>query len=133
MKIRYKEDPRAWRKSTLLSVLGLSLLTCLLRWRHVLTTTAWGGVLAALACAAFVAWIWPRGFRRYYRFSTWAGFWSSQLVARVVLALLFAVIFVPAGLLMRLLGKDVLQLKRPNEVESYWKPVKQAGSLDRLF
>jgi hypothetical protein len=133
MTIRYKEEPRAWRKSTLLSALGLLIVSSLLRWRHVLTAGAWGAVLIALAGLAFMVWIRPQWFRGYYRFSTWAGFWSSQWMARLVLILLFLIVIVPAALILRLLGKDSLHLKRLSAASSYWRPAKQAGSLDRLF
>lgn len=133
MKIKYKEDPRAWRKSTLLTVLGLAILSSLLRWRHVLAPEVWLGVLAILSCAAAVACIRPRAFRAYYRFSTWAGFWSSQAVARVLLTLMFFIIFLPAGLMMRIIGKDPLHLKRTRGTTSYWVPAKASSPLDRLF
>lgn len=133
MRIRYKEDPGAWRKSTLLSALALAVLSCLLRWRHALTAGAWAGTLGVLVGVALTVCARPQWFRGYYRFSTWAGFWSSQGVARVALALLFVFVIVPAGIILRLLGKDALQLKRLGTAESYWKPAKQGGSLDRLF
>jgi hypothetical protein len=133
MNIRYQENPSAWRKSTLLTVLGLAILSGLLRWRHVLSTGQWLVVLAVLGGAALLAALRPRWFRGYYRFSTWAGVWSSQYVARVFLALLFFLVLTPAACLMRLLGKDSLRLKRSEKTESYWTPAKQGGSLDRLF
>jgi len=133
MKVRYKEDPRAWRKSTLLTTLGLALVASLLFWRHVLTLTVWASVIVLLGCVSLLACACPRWFRAYYRFSTWAGFWSSQLVARVVLACMFIVIIVPAALIMRLLGKDPLSLKRPATAQSYWGAAGKIGPLDRLF
>jgi hypothetical protein len=133
MKIRYKEDPRAWRKNVLLTGLGIFLLSSVLRWRHILSTPAWTSVVLILVCVATAAWFRPRWFRGYYRFSTWAGFWSSQAVARVFLVLIFIGLIVPAGLLMRLLGKDPLLLSRPQNPASYWRPARQGGSLDRLF
>ncbi len=51
MKIKYKEDPRAWLKSTLLTVLGLVIVSSLLRWRHVLSSSVWLGVVAFLLCS----------------------------------------------------------------------------------
>ncbi len=122
-----------WRKSTMLSVLALLLLSTLFRWRHLLTTAVWLGALLALAGLGALAWVRPRCFRGYYRFSTWAGFWSSQWVARAALAVIFVAIITPAGLVLRLLGKDPLHLKRSPNATSYWKPAKKAGSLDRLF
>jgi hypothetical protein len=133
MNIKYKEDPGAWCKSTLLTVLALLVLSSLLRWRHVLTVRAWTVVLLVLACVAIAVWIRPRWFRSYYRFSTWSGFWSSQWVARGFLALIFILLILPAGVIMRLLGKDPLHLRRSTGMSSYWRPAKQHGSLDRLF
>lgn len=98
-----------------------------------MTQGAWAGTLVGLVGVASVAWFRPQHFRAYYRFSTWAGFWSSQCVARIVLALIFVVVVVPAGLVLRLFGKDPLHLKRSPDATSYWKPTKKSGSLDRLF
>lgn len=133
MKIKYKEDPRVWRKSTLLTVLGLALVSSLLRWRRAFGSDVWLGALGVLSCVAAAACIRPGAFRSYYRFSTWAGFWSSQAVARVVLTLMFFLIFLPAGLMMRLIGKDPLHLKRAAGTTSYWVPARSSSPLDRLF
>lgn len=133
MKAKYKEDPRAWRKSTLLSVLGLLVVSSLLRWRNVLSTLVWGVFFVMLVLVGILACVRPRWFRGYYRFSTWAGFWSSQVVARSALALIFAVAFAPAGILLRLCGKDPLALKRPSDPATYWRKAPQEGSLDRSF
>jgi hypothetical protein len=133
MNVKYKEDLRIWSKSTLVSVLGLVVLTSILRWRHFLTTGVWGSLLMALGCVGFLAWIRPHWFRGYYRFSTWAGFWSSLWVARAALVLLFIGLIAPAGILLRLLGKDPLRLKRSRHPVSYWRPARPGGSLDRSF
>lgn len=133
MSVRYREDPFAWRKSTLLTLVGLIILSAVLRWRHVLTNGRWGEGLAILGCTALVVWVRPRWFRGYYRFSTWAGYWSSQLVARLALALLFLVLITPISVLMRIFGKDSLRLKRSSQAASYWMQAKPPGSLDRLF
>ena len=133
MKVKYKEDPRAWRKSTLLTVLAVALLTSLLRWRRVLPVQTWFILLFALAVVAVVCWARPTWFRGYYRFSTWAGFWSSQAVARVFLALLFFLVLTPAGLMTRMLGKDPLRLSRARGRTSYWTASKPTSPLDRQF
>src|SRR5690348_2992799 len=99
MKLRLKEEPKEWRKSALLSALGLALVSSVLRWRRVLPVTTWGIVLAVLALAAVLAWIKPRWFRGYYRISARLGFWSSQFVARVILAVVFVLLVTPLGLL----------------------------------
>ena len=133
MNIRYREEPNAWCKSTLFTVLGLALLSSLLRWRHVLNTQAWIIVLVLLVLVANLALVRPKWFRGYYRFSTWAGFWSSQAVARLFLAVIFLLIIVPAGYVMRALGKDPLRLRRSANATSYWTAAKSNSPLDRLF
>jgi hypothetical protein len=133
MKIKYKEDTRAWRKSTLFTVFGLLLLSSVLQWRHVLSRGIWAIGVVILVCLGLLACARPAWFRQYYRFSTWAGFWSSQAVAWLFLAVIFVIIITPAALVMHLLGKDPLRLKRSEGAKTYWIPVKRNGSLDRLF
>ena len=133
MKLRLKEQPKEWRKSTWLTALGLALLGSLLCWRRVLPVRYWVVILAALALVAVLVWFRPRWFRGYYRFSARAGFWSSQLVAKVILAVVFVLLVTPLGLLFRLTGKDALRLKRSSNCDTYWQTAKEAGPLDRLF
>ncbi len=133
MKLKLKEEPREWRKSALFSALGLALLSSLLRWRRVLPVTAWVVILGVLALAAILACVRPRWFRGYYRVSAYLGFWSSQLVAKAVLVLVFALLVTPLGLLFRLMGKDALRLKRKRDSNTYWQETKATSSLDRLF
>jgi len=45
----------------------------------------------------------------------------------IILGLLFFVVLVPTGLLMRLTGKDPLRLKVEPESESYWIPREQGA------
>jgi hypothetical protein len=133
MKLNYKEDPKEWRKSTLLTALGLAIISSLLRWRRHLPVNAWGTVLAVLAVVAVCAVLQPRWFRGWYRLSLWLGFYSSQFIGRCVLILFFIFIITPLGLMLRLAGKDPLQLTRPNKPATYWRPAKACSPLDRLF
>ena len=133
MNIKYKEEPRAWRKSTWFTLLPLLVVSAILRWRGILSSGACTAAMGVLVCIGFLAWARPHWFRLYYRFSTWAGFWSSQCVSRVVLAVIFAIVLIPAGLLTRLLGKDPLHLKRSRNTTTYWSPARKSSPLDRLF
>lgn len=133
MKLNFKEDPKEWRKSALMSALALLILSSLLRWRKILPPNAWCVLLALLAIAAFSAVLKPRWFRGYYRLSLRLGFYSSQFIGRCVLSVLFILIVTPLGLVFRLAGKDPLQLKRPRSAASHWHEAKDCGPLDRLF
>ena len=88
------------------------------------------GVLAVVAVGALLQ---PRWCRGWYRLSLRLGFYSSQFIGRGVLALLFIFILTPLGLVLRLAGKDPLQLKRPRDAVTCWHPAKNSGPLDRLF
>ena len=133
MNIKYKEEPSAWRKTTWFALFPLLVVSAILRWRGILSSAACSTAIGLLVCIGCLAWARPRWFRQYYRFSTWAGFWSSQCVARVVLAVIFAFVLVPAGLVARLLGKDPLHLKHSRDTKTYWSPARQSSPLDRLF
>jgi hypothetical protein len=132
MKLRLKEDPREWRESTLLTLLGLAVISSLLCWRHILKPSTWKLALILLAAAAATACLRPGWFRGYYRISTRVGFWLSQVVARVVLVLIFVLLITPLGLVFRVLGKDLLRLRRSNAT-TYWTAARKTSPLDQLF
>ncbi len=133
MNLNLKDEPREWRKSALLAALGLALVSSLLRWRHVLPNRIWLAVLAVLALLAVAAVLQPRWFRGYHLFSMRLGFAISRILGRVALVLFFLFILTPVGWLLRLAGKDPLQLKRPPNASSYWHPARDCNPLDRLF
>jgi hypothetical protein len=133
MKLNYKEDPKEWRKSTLLTALGLALISSLLRWRKHLPVNAWLIVLAVLGLITICAVLQPRWFRGWYRLSLWLGFYSSQFIGRCILLLFFIFIITPVGFALRLAGKDPLQLRRPRDAKTYWVQSKDCTPLDRLF
>jgi hypothetical protein len=133
MKLIYQEDPKEWRKSALLTVLGLAILSSLLRWRRHWPMNAWYVLLCALGLVAACALLRPRWFRDYYRFSLRLGFYTSQFIGRCVLAIFFISILTPVGWMMRLAAKNPLQLKRPPDAATYWSQAKDCSPLDRLF
>ena len=78
----------------------------------------WSLVIAAgFLAAAFVA---PRLLaplnRLWFRF----GMLLGHIVSPVVMAIIFYLTVLPTGLVMRLLGKDLLRLRFDPEAESYW-------------
>jgi len=105
MKLKFKEDPKEWRKSALLAALGLAILSSLLRWRKHLPQNVWLGLLALLAVAAVCALLQPRWFRGWYRLSLQLGFYSSQFIGRGVLLLVFVFAITPLGFVFRVKRK----------------------------
>ena len=133
MKLKFKEDPKEWRKSALLGALALAVLGTLLRWRHILPVAGWVTALAVLAGVMLCAGLRPRWFRGYYRFSLRLGFYASRWIGCAVLAVLFLLVLTPLGWVLRLTGKDLLQLKPPRDAATYWHPTGESSPLDRLF
>ena len=133
MRLHFKEDPREWRKAALLGLIGPTVIFGILRWRGAVSTASLAAALALIALAALCAWTRPHWFRGYYRFTTRLGFCIIQILGRMVLAALFFAILTPFGCLMRLLGKDFLQLKSPRDEETFWQTARKDSSLDSMF
>jgi hypothetical protein len=133
MKPDLKDQPGEWRKSALMAALGLAILSSLLRWRHVLADKTWFALLALTGLVAVCAFWRPRWFRGYHRFSMRLGFAVSQFLGRLLLLLFFFFILTPVGLILRLSGKDALQLKPGREATTDWQSAKDYSPLDRLF
>lgn len=76
--------------------------------------------LGQAAIFAALALVYPVMLAPLNRFWTKFGFLISRLMSPLVLAMIFFVVVTPIGLLMRLLGKDMLRLKRAPRARSYW-------------
>ena len=133
MKLKFKEDPREWRKSVLLPCIAVAAISSLLRWRKVLPADTWYIVLGVGAVIAVFACVKPRWFRGWYRVSMRLGFVTSQCLGHVFLILIFVGIVTPLGWLLRLAGKDPLQLKPQPKTTTYWNESADATPLERLF
>lgn len=53
------------------------------------------------------------------------------VITYVVLFLAFYLLITPMGLLLRLMGKDLLAMKLPSDEPSYWVPVEADGPMTR--
>lgn len=51
----------------------------------------------------------------------------SFIMTRVILTLAFFFVITPFGLLLRMMGKDLLQMKIDERQDSYWVPVEEDG------
>jgi hypothetical protein len=78
---------------------------------------AWiAAALLFLGCA----FIYPRGLAPLNWAWTRAGLLLLKVVSPIMLGLLYALCFVPIGLLARVTGRDFLQLKRQETPHTYW-------------
>jgi hypothetical protein len=109
------------------------VLSTVLHWRHVLPAAAWELALSVLALVAISAWLFPPWFRGYYRFSNRLGFYLTRVLGCVVLAVFFLLFVTPLGLVLRLLGKDLLQVKDRRAAATAWQKAGESTPLDSLF
>src|SRR5947209_2755915 len=70
----------------------------------------------------------PAAIRLVFVGSVVVTFPIGWVVSRVALAAIFYGIFTPIGLVMRVCGRDALELRRP-ERDSYWTPKPQPADL----
>ncbi|HOW65675.1 MAG TPA: SxtJ family membrane protein [Candidatus Paceibacterota bacterium] len=133
MKPRLKEDPREWQKFMLTLVVVLSVLTWWGgRWSGGASPISGYG-LVALGLVAIVSAFKPRWFRGLYRGAMTASHAVGQVMGRVLLTVVFIVLIIPLGCLLRWLGKDLLRMKKDSAARTYWQTARPPGPLDRLF
>tara|TARA_B100000674_G_scaffold192389_1_gene156710 strand:+ start:443 stop:823 length:381 start_codon:yes stop_codon:yes gene_type:complete len=58
----------------------------------------------------------------------------GKIIAPIVMAVVYFLILTPISLLVRLFGKDLIEMKFSNNVKSYWiKRKKNLGTMDKQF
>jgi len=132
MRLQFKEDPKEWRKATLISLIGPLALCGILLAKGVIYWIAMAWVFGAESVIALFAVLRPRWFRGYYRFGTWMGFHTAMFFGKVVLTAIFFCVVTPLGWMLRLAGKDLLQLKLSRDRQTYWRSSRQDSSLDSM-
>jgi hypothetical protein len=133
MQPKLKENPKDWLKFTAAIGLVLILVVAGLARRGVISRAPMWSLLAVLAGALLLAVMKPRLFRGFYRVGMTVSFYIGQVVGRILLTLIFLLVLTPLGLLLRLMGKDLLRLKLDPSAQTYWEPVKQDNDLEREF
>jgi hypothetical protein len=131
---REKEGLPSERSLGLLFAGFCALIAAIKLWKGSNFSTPWFGaavVLVAIALARPIVLrplnqLWMRLAELLYR-----------ILNPVVMTLLFFAVFVPTGLLLRALGKDVLRLKVDKDRASYWidrnPPGPDPGSMTNQF
>ncbi len=130
---KLKEDPKEWRTFSLSSCAAVGLVLYQLHRKGRLGDPGWHLAIVALVLIAVLAVAVPRLFRPVYRVGMTVGFYVGQVVGRVLLIGVYGFAIVPIGLLLRCLGKDLLQRKWDPAATTYWNSARPPGSLDRMF
>jgi hypothetical protein len=112
------------RSFGLVMAAALAAVTLLNVW-HAGRLWPWTGGWAALFLVAGL--FWPTVLNPLNRIWLKFGLLLHRVVNPVLMALLFYGTVLPTGLVMRMLGKDLLRLKRQPDAKSYWIVRQPAG------
>ena len=68
----------------------------------------------------FLAIVWPTGLRLLHQIMMMVAGFLAWINTRIILTVVFVLIFVPIGLFLRLIGKDLLNKKNNPGSKTYW-------------
>ena len=120
-RINWQPDRKELQRFAAAMLIGFSLLALLSAWRakgigqSSIVLTAIG---VSLAIAAFIPKLGRVAYLAVYLPTSVVG----HIVSSIVLTLIFFLVFTPLGLVMRFMGKDFLQQRRPKQ-QAGWKRV----------
>jgi hypothetical protein len=131
--LRLKENPIEWIKFIAVISLAVNVILWLLWWRDglLIAVPVMTAVLALLA--VITASLHPCWFRGFYRGGMTVSFHIGQVIGKILLTLFFFLFVTPLGFLLRLLGKDLLLLKKTPDDKTYWHSAKNSREFDRMF
>jgi hypothetical protein len=130
--LRLKENPREWQKFVAVMGTAANLVVWMLWWRGRLPIAVPVGVVALALMVLIAALIRPCWFRGFYRAGMTVSFHIGQVVGKVLLTVFFFLFLTPLGLLLRLMDKDMLQLRR-SPAKTWWQPARNNRDFDRMF
>jgi hypothetical protein len=130
--LRLKENPHEWQKFVAVMGTAANLIVWMLWWRGRLPLAVPVAVAALALLALIVALFRPRWFRGFYRAGMTASYHFGQVVGKVLLTVFFLLFLTPLGWLLRVMGKDLIGLKR-SSAQTWWQPAKNNRDFDRMF
>lgn len=123
-----KKGIRDFGKAMLIGFGIIGLVFALWPWGFIIHRS-WHVALGCWIFAAVVGGIGLTGSRLVMPvYLVWMGiaFVMGSILGRILVGALFYLLITPMGLGMRLIGRDKLQIKKP-ETETYWKPRTHPG------
>ena len=129
--VKWRPDARELRRFAIAMLIGFFVLGALSAWRAKGIGT--GSVVlwsigVSLAVAAFVPKLGRIAYLAVYLPTSIIGY----VVSNVMLTVMFFLVITPLGVFMKLMGKDVLQQRRPDRT-TQWTPVKETKTEDSYY
>lgn len=129
--VNFNPDKRELRSFAIAMVIGFTVLGLVTAWYMggfgIRTYILWGvGIL--LASLAHIPGVSRLAYLGVYLPSSIVGY----IISHVILTLLFFLVFLPIGVLLRLTGKDLLRL-RPERPRAIWQRLEKKGDLRSYY
>jgi len=129
--VKWQPDARELRRFAIAMLIGFAVLGALSAWKakgvHTGPIVLWT-IGVTLAVASFVPKLGRIAYLAVYLPTSIIGY----VVSNVMLTLMFFLVITPLGIIMKLMGKDVLQQRRPNRT-TQWTPVKETKNQDSYY
>lgn len=129
--VTWQPDARELRRFAIAMLIGFFVLGSLSAWRAkgmgAGSLVLWS-IGVVLAVAAFVPKLGRIAYLAVYLPTSIIGY----VVSNVLLTLMFFLIITPLGIILKLMGKDVLQQRRPIR-KTHWTPVKESKNEDSYY
>lgn len=129
--VKWHPDARELRRFAIAMLIGFFVLGLLSGWRArgigAGSLILWS-IGAILALAAFVPKLGRIAYLMVYLPSSIIGY----VVSNVLLALMFFLVITPLGIILKLMGKDVLQQRREKR-KTQWTPIEETKNDDSYY
>lgn len=129
--INWRPNSRELRRFAVAMLIGFTVLGLLAMWRGggiVTTSIVLWTVGVVLAIATFIPGLGRVSYLAVYLPTSIIGY----VVSNVLLTLMFFLVITPLGIILKLMGKDLLQQRRQKDT-SQWTPVKAVKTEDSYY
>jgi len=129
--VKWFPDRSELRRFAIAMLVGFTLLGTLSVWRHggvARSSIVLFGLGLALAVAALIPGVGRFAYLAVYVPSSFIGYFVSRLILFIV----FFLVFVPIGALLKVLGKDLLRL-RPEKPRAVWNSLNSNRDSNRYY
>jgi len=131
--LRLKEKPSEWQKFVAVMGATPTLIAWMAWWRGKVSLPLPIVITTAVLLVLLVSLIRPQWFRGCYRVGMTISYHMGLVFGKILLFVFFLLLVTPLGWLLRLAGKDLLQLKRGATEKTWWRPARDNREFDRMF
>lgn len=127
------QQPQEWRRIAWQGAGVMTLMGFVGFWRDWLGGVAFGALFCFGMLGVAVAWVAPHRFRPVGKVLLMGSYLLGNFIGKVFLGIIFGLIVVPLGVVMRWAGHDPLALKKKAASTTFWHPARPPSSLRTLY